>query len=331
MRCPNILAGVQDILKQFEITASFLIHTLTGRFTPARSSISPTPPTASSSGRWRKRSTPWRCHSAAPSARSTAPASRARRGWNDSTARCMPVFRELKRIFDPKNLLNPGKIVGPDPSREAWPLRPADRRQESGAGVRSQESGDRKQWASSDRLPTSASDAAIGLEGQHAGRRGRAVHRLRRLPDADRARADVPGLPRNGHEAATPAGEGQPASPARRSRRRDARRGQGGRDLCVNCKMCRDECAARVNIPKLMLEAKAAHPGRTRAGPRRLGARPGRGLAALGSNFAPIVNGLLARRPVRWVMEKLSACRAGAGCRRSRSRNFFRRAGAEWG
>ena len=35
----------------------------------------------------------------------------------------LPVFRELKRIFDPKNLLNPGKIVGPDPSRPAWPLR----------------------------------------------------------------------------------------------------------------------------------------------------------------------------------------------------------------
>ena len=40
----------------------------------------------------------------------------------------MPVFRELKRIFDPKGILNPGKIVGPDPSRPAWPLRPAGRR-----------------------------------------------------------------------------------------------------------------------------------------------------------------------------------------------------------
>ena len=30
-------------------------------------------------------------------------------------------------------------------------------------------------------------------------------------------------------------------------------------DLCVNCKMCATECPAHVNVPKLMLEAKAAN------------------------------------------------------------------------
>ena len=30
-------------------------------------------------------------------------------------------------------------------------------------------------------------------------------------------------------------------------------------ELCVNCKMCATECPAHVNIPKLMLEAKAAN------------------------------------------------------------------------
>ncbi len=30
-------------------------------------------------------------------------------------------------------------------------------------------------------------------------------------------------------------------------------------DLCVNCHMCRLECPAGVDIPKLMLEAKAAY------------------------------------------------------------------------
>src|SRR5262249_34670951 len=30
-------------------------------------------------------------------------------------------------------------------------------------------------------------------------------------------------------------------------------------DLCVNCKMCASECPAHVNVPKMMLEAKAAN------------------------------------------------------------------------
>src|SRR5207302_11120983 len=33
-------------------------------------------------------------------------------------------------------------------------------------------------------------------------------------------------------------------------------------DLCVNCKMCAVECPARVNVPRLMLEAKAANTAR---------------------------------------------------------------------
>src|SRR5262249_40236569 len=48
----------------------------------------------------------------------------ARTPWVEKQAGpLIPVYRELKRIFDPTGVLNPGKIVGPDPSRPAWPLR----------------------------------------------------------------------------------------------------------------------------------------------------------------------------------------------------------------
>jgi glycolate oxidase len=43
--------------------------------------------------------------------------------------------RRIKATFDPKGILNPGKIVGPDPSRPAWPLRPGGRRQEAGGSA----------------------------------------------------------------------------------------------------------------------------------------------------------------------------------------------------
>ena len=51
--------------------------------------------------------------------------------------RLYPVFRELKAIFDPRHLFNPGKIVGPDPALPAWPLRGSrSRRALSGAEPR---------------------------------------------------------------------------------------------------------------------------------------------------------------------------------------------------
>ncbi len=34
-----------------------------------------------------------------------------------------PVFRQLKAIFDPHGIFNPGKIIGPDPQLPPWPLR----------------------------------------------------------------------------------------------------------------------------------------------------------------------------------------------------------------
>ena len=110
-----------------------------------------------------------------------------------------------------------------------------------------------------------------------------------------------------GDEAATPRAK---ANLLRRARRRRTPptpdEVQAVADLCVNCKMCRDECTRRVNIPKLMLEAKAAPPRRARPGPRPTGCWPApRRFAALGSNFAPLANALLGSRSVRWLMEKL--------------------------
>jgi Fe-S oxidoreductase len=97
-------------------------------------------------------------------------------------------------------------------------------------------------------------------------------------------------------------------------------------DLCVNCKMCRDECDARINIPKLMLEAKAAH--QAEHGLERsdwLLARA-EGFAAFGSNFAPIVNALLARRSIRWVLEKVFGLSRRRRLPAFALRNFYRRA-----
>jgi Fe-S oxidoreductase len=90
--------------------------------------------------------------------------------------------------------------------------------------------------------------------------------------------------------------------------------------------MCRDECDARVNIPKLMLEAKAALHAELGFDRGDWAIARAEGFAYLGSNFAPIVNGLLARRPIRWLMEKLLGVSRRRRLPAFALNNFFRRA-----
>src|SRR5207249_1217230 len=75
-------------------------------------------------------------------------------------------------------------------------------------------------------------------------------------------------------------------------------------DLCVNCKMCATECPSHVDVPRLMLEAKAAHVaehGLDR--PDWVMARLGT-FSAIGSTIALLANQLLRGPITRWVMEK---------------------------
>ena len=133
---PEFLARVQDILKRFEMTASFLVHALTGQV-HTRPFLDLDDP-ADRAKLWPLAEA---VHALALSLGGTVSTQHgtglARTPWVERQyGPLVPVFRELKRIFDPKDMLNPGKIVGPDPSRAAWPLR---------AGVRSQETGARRQ------------------------------------------------------------------------------------------------------------------------------------------------------------------------------------------
>src|SRR5262249_16732222 len=76
-------------------------------------------------------------------------------------------------------------------------------------------------------------------------------------------------------------------------------------DLCVNCKMCAHECPAHVQIPKLMLEAKAANAGRYGVDRTDWVLARTESFARAGSALAPVINALLRNRPFRWGLEKL--------------------------
>jgi Fe-S oxidoreductase len=75
-------------------------------------------------------------------------------------------------------------------------------------------------------------------------------------------------------------------------------------DLCVHCHMCRIECPASVDIPKLMMEAKADYVAVNGQDFHEWALTRIDGLCSAASKISRIANWAIANRPVRWVMEK---------------------------
>jgi len=94
-------------------------------------------------------------------------------------------------------------------------------------------------------------------------------------------------------------------------------------DLCVHCHMCRLECPAQVDIPKLMVEAKAAYVA-TNNEPLFdwILTRIDR-LCAIASRFSRLANWAIANRVARWVIEKTMGIAQGRKLPRFSSRPFL--------
>ncbi|AMV30282.1 Anaerobic glycerol-3-phosphate dehydrogenase subunit C [Gemmata sp. SH-PL17] len=323
---PEFLTKAQDILKQFETSGTFLVHALTGQV-HTRPLLDLNEPT--------DRAKLWplaeAIHGLALALHGTVSTQHgtglARTPWVERQyGPLVPVFRELKRIFDPKGILNPGKIVGPDPSREAWPLRPAFRNQEPETTATEKENKEHgNEPAEPSVRPSSATPLLVwsssSPEAEVRRCNGCGDCRTRTAPDRM-----CPSFRATGNEAATPRAMANTLRVLADPTAATPEEVRAVAELCVNCKMCRDDCNAKVNVPKLMLEAKAqrfAEHGLERGDWILARAE---GLASIGSNFAPIVNAMLGRRSVRWLMEKF------VGISRQRRlpafslRTFFRRA-----
>ena len=75
--------------------------------------------------------------------------------------------------------------------------------------------------------------------------------------------------------------------------------------LCFNCKQCQLECPGHVDVPQMMVEAKAAQAtvdGMTRGDRTAAGVHD---LVALGGLMPRVTNWLLDQPPARWLIEKL--------------------------
>lgn len=292
---PTYLHRVQEVLQRHETTASFLVHALTGQV-----HTRPFLDLARPEDVARLQAIAEDVYGIALELGGTISAQHgtglARTPW---VARqygpLTTVFREMKAIFDPRHIFNPGKIVGPDPSLPAWPLR---------VGTRPVRGEPREEAAPAVPPVTGTLFATVEEMRRESSNCNGCGHCRTEEP----ARRMCPTFRATHTEAATPRAKAN----LMRFLLRDGADPQAAAsdearavcDLCINCKMCAVECPAHVNIPRLMLEAKAANVAQHgfRRGDWVLARTEA--VARLGSALAPLVNAALASRSARWLLEK---------------------------
>jgi FAD/FMN-containing dehydrogenase/Fe-S oxidoreductase len=239
------------------------------------------------------------------------------------------VFKEVKDLFDPHHLLNPGKIVSDDPHLTVKHFRPLPRTERhDGPGP----------------APADIPSPSVPAAERPAGANGTVTLQLHWTLDdvADAAlRCNGCGVCRTQHEGLrmcplfrlSPREEASPRAKANVMRSQLAGLLSAGdlaseemkqlANLCFNCKQCQLECPSNVDIPHLMIEAKAQYVAAN--GLRRTDWILSRAhsFGALGGRLAPFSNWLLNNRPARWLMERMFGIARRRKLPRFASRSFL--------
>jgi FAD/FMN-containing dehydrogenase/Fe-S oxidoreductase len=305
-RLPDYLHRTQEILQRQEITASFLVHAGSGQvhtrpFLDLQKA-------ADVSRLWALAE---EIHGLALELGGTVSTQHgtglARTPW---VARqygpLYQVFRELKAIFDPQSLFNPGKIVGPDPGMPAWPLR-------RNPGVPAEPPAWILRWQ-----PEEIRTESVNCNGCGHCRTEAPNQRMCPLFRASHTEAATPRAKANLMRYLL-----QEGTNSRLLSSDDVREVA---DLCVNCRMCASECPAQLQIPKLMLEAKAANVAEYGLDRTDWTLSRTESFAAFASTFAAPVNTGLANGLVRWLLERFFGVSRKRHLPTFAHRSFLRRA-----
>ncbi len=234
------------------------------------------------------------------------------------------VLREIKHVFDPTGILNPGKVVGDDPgllTRNHRPaLHPTPLAVEQPPAP-AENGADRKvtivplqlRWTEGELSQSvKACNGCGSCRTQSAGTRMCPIFRFAPQEESSpRAKANL--------LRAVLAGELDPKSLLSDEMKSVA-------DLCVNCQMCRLECPAGVDIPRLVVEAKAAFVENNGLSSSDWVMTRLDLLASLGGLVSPLANWALSNRQARWLLEKCTGIAQGRKLPRFAARSFMRRA-----
>jgi FAD/FMN-containing dehydrogenase/Fe-S oxidoreductase len=235
------------------------------------------------------------------------------------------VFREVKRIFDPDSILNPGKIVGDDPHLLTRNLRPPTASSTNGHDAPALEEAE---------PAAPAAVAAAPQVWQLNWRTDEIAQAVRDCNGCGACRSQLTDVRMCPIFRFAPAEESSPRAKA------NVLRGilsgalpastltsdefKGVADLCVHCHQCRLECPATVDIPKLMMEGKGSYVLTNGLETSDwLMSRVDR-LSRIGSLLAPLANWAIANGPARWLMEKTLGVARRRKLPRFAARSFLR-------
>lgn len=232
------------------------------------------------------------------------------------------VFLELKRSFDPQNLLNPGKVVGDNSALVTRNLRTViPVLEESPAPMEGE-----------GQVPALRNLIELQLNWDPA-QVADVVRPCNGCGDCRSQRADVRMCPMF-HVA--PSEEASPRAKANLLRGVLTAQIELGSltsvefkavaDLCFNCHMCAQECPAQVDIPRLMAEGKGAY---VAANGLRLSDWVMTHLDLLGKwagRVSPLANWAFGNRQMRWLLDKTLGVAHSLKLPRVSSRSYLRRA-----
>jgi len=234
------------------------------------------------------------------------------------------VFRDLKNIFDPHRLLNPGKVLLDFPPPLSEHLRPSG---SIPAPVPAPTSAEAPATNAPPREVialqltwnrTEIADAAGNCNGCAACRSQESELRMcpifRAVPSEEASPRAKANLLRG-----VLANELPPGTLLQEDLKQVV-------DLCVHCHMCRLECAAGVDIPKLMLEARGAYVVNNGLKVSDWLLSRIDQVSALASSFSTVANWAISNHATRWLLEKSFGIARGRKLPRWSSRSFLRRA-----
>jgi Fe-S oxidoreductase len=235
------------------------------------------------------------------------------------------VFRQVKQLFDPQNILNPGKIVSDDPDLLTSNLRrltvaaPPVPEPSADGGLPPTANPAAPQtwqlnWSSDDIVHASRACNGCGAcRSQLGDVRMCPIFRFAPAEESSpRAKANLMRAILTGHLPLTTITSDDFKAVA---------------DLCVNCHMCRLECPASVDIPKLMMEGKGSYVRTNGLSTTDWFMSRIDRLSWLGGLVPPLSNRMIRSRPARWLMEKMLGIARGRKLPRFAARNFLRIAG----